>query len=76
MKFRVRVQLHDMSSIILRGDSDTIAMYAVTREASGLGFQSVPAKRISLDPKRLNALAPGSDADYEYSGVFPALGHA
>ena len=76
MKIRVLVQLHDMSSIILRGDSDTIGMYAVTREASGLGFQSVPAKRISLDPKRLNALAPGSDADYEYSGVFPALGQA
>ena len=51
-------------------------MYAVTREATGRGFQSVPAKRISLDPKRLNRLASDSDADYEYIGVFPALVHA
>ena len=73
MKFRVRVHFEDMSSIILRGDSDTIGMYAVTREASGRGFESLPAKRFSLDPKRLNQLASGSDADYEYTGVFPAL---
>ena len=51
-------------------------MYAVTREASGRGFQSVHAKRVSLDAKRLNKLAPGIDADYEYTGVFPALSGA
>ena len=73
MKFRVRVHFLDTSSVILRGDQDTIGMYAVTREASGHGFQSVPAKRVSLDPKRLNKLECGSDADYEYTGVFPAL---
>ena len=76
MKFRVRVHFPDMSSIILRGDSDTIGMYVVTREATGRGFQSVPATRTSLDPKRLNKLASGSDADYEYVGVFPALSQA
>ena len=71
MKFRVRVHLDDSSSVILRADSDTIGTYAVVREASGRGFQSVPDKRVSLDPKRLKQLAPGSDADYEYSGAFP-----
>lgn len=76
MEFRVRVHFQDMSSIILRGDSDTIGMYAVTREASGRGFQSVPAKRVSLDPKRLKKLAPGLDADYEYTGEFPAISQA
>jgi hypothetical protein len=48
-------------------------MYAVTREASGGGFQSVPAKRVSLDRQRLKRLASGDDADYEYTGVFPVL---
>ena len=71
MKFRVRVHLDDSSSVILRADSDTIGIYAVVREASGRGFQSVPDKRISLDPTRLKQLAPGSDADYEYTGAFP-----
>ena len=74
MTFRVRVHFEDLSSIILQGDSDTIGMYAVTREASGRGFQSVPAKRISLDPTRLRQLASGMDVDYDYTGVFPALG--
>ena len=73
MKFRVRVHFLDRSSVILHGDQDTIGMYAVTREASGRGFQSVPAKRVSLDPKRLCKLESDTDADYEYSGVFPAL---
>ena len=71
MKFRVRVHLDDASSVILRADSDTIGIYAVVREASGRGFQSVPDKRISLDQKRLKPLPPGSDADYEYTGAFP-----
>ena len=46
-------------------------MYAVAREASGRGFESVPAKRISLDPQRLGKLALGIDADYDYKGMFP-----
>lgn len=73
MQFLVRVHFLDLSSVVLQGDQDTIGMYAVTREASGHGFQSTPAKRASLDPKRLTKLVPGLDADYEYSGVLPAL---
>jgi hypothetical protein len=74
MDFLVRVHFQDLSSVILRGNSDTIGMYAVTREASGRGFLSVPAKRTSLEPERLKKPPPGVDADYDYAGVFTALG--
>ena len=76
MQFRVRVHFLDLSSVVLHGDQDTIGMYAGTREASGHGFQSVPAQRASLDPKRLTKLVPGIDAAYKYSGVFPTLSQA
>jgi len=76
MKFRVHVHFHDRSSGILRETLTRLACTPGSREASGRVFQSVHAKRVSLDAKRLNQLAPGIDADYEYTGVFSALSGA